>query len=68
MAAYYIFNLILYRVLPAIETKGTVLASGGRLEYRFNSKDYPAAKPTKQTAISLVANTNTVLQLSTRTR
>ncbi|KAJ2969601.1 hypothetical protein NQ176_g8576 [Zarea fungicola] len=37
MAAYYIFNLILYRVLPAIETKGTVLASGGRLDYRFNT-------------------------------
>lgn len=37
MAAYYLFNLILYRVLPAIETEGTVLASGGRLNYRFNS-------------------------------
>ncbi|KAJ6788988.1 hypothetical protein PWT90_02584 [Aphanocladium album] len=37
MAAYYLFNLILYRVLPAIETKGTMLASGGRLDYRFNT-------------------------------
>ncbi|KAK3190936.1 erg24, C-14 sterol reductase [Lecanicillium sp. MT-2017a] len=37
MAAYYLFNMILYRVLPAIETEGTVLASGGRLKYRFNT-------------------------------
>ncbi|KAJ3476990.1 hypothetical protein NLG97_g8961 [Lecanicillium saksenae] len=37
MAAYYLFNLILYRVLPAIETNGTVLVSGGRLNYRFNT-------------------------------
>lgn len=40
MAAYYLFNMILYRVLPAIETEGTVLASGGRLKYRFNSTLY----------------------------
>ena len=38
MAAYYLFNLILYRVLPATETKGTVLVTGGRLNYRLNSK------------------------------
>ena len=39
MAAYYLFNMILYRVLPATEVEGTVLASGGRLKYRFNSKN-----------------------------
>ncbi|KAM3469124.1 hypothetical protein MY5147_007292 [Beauveria neobassiana] len=37
VAAYYLFNLILYRVLPAIETEGTVLATGGRLKYRLNT-------------------------------
>lgn len=35
--AYYALNLILYRVLPATEVDGTVLSSGGRLKYRFNS-------------------------------
>ncbi|ODA76909.1 hypothetical protein RJ55_07425 [Drechmeria coniospora] len=35
--AYYLVNLALYRLLPAIETDGTVLASGGRLKYRFNT-------------------------------
>ncbi|UNI13862.1 Delta(14)-sterol reductase [Purpureocillium takamizusanense] len=35
--AYYLANLILYRVLPAAEVDGTVLASGGRLKYRFNT-------------------------------
>ncbi|KND93168.1 Delta(14)-sterol reductase [Tolypocladium ophioglossoides CBS 100239] len=34
---YYLLNLILYRVLPATQTKGTVLASGGRLKYKFNT-------------------------------
>lgn len=37
MAAYYLLNLILYRVLPAEEVEGTVLATGGRLKYRFNT-------------------------------
>lgn len=37
MAAYYLFNLILYRVLPAQEVDGTVLVTGGRLKYRFNT-------------------------------
>ncbi|CEJ82042.1 Putative Ergosterol biosynthesis protein ERG4/ERG24 [[Torrubiella] hemipterigena] len=37
MAAYYLLNLILYRVLPAQEVEGTVLATGGRLKYRFNT-------------------------------
>lgn len=37
MAAYYLLNMILYRVLPAIQMEGTVLSSGGRLQYRFNS-------------------------------
>lgn len=36
--AYYLVNLVLYRVLPAAEVEGTVLASGGRLKYRFNSR------------------------------
>ncbi|KAI1859523.1 uncharacterized protein JN550_012041 [Neoarthrinium moseri] len=34
--AYYLLNLVLYRVLPAQEVEGTELASGGRLKYRFN--------------------------------
>ncbi|PNY25626.1 Ergosterol biosynthesis protein ERG4/ERG24, partial [Tolypocladium capitatum] len=34
---YYLLNLVLYRVLPATHTEGTVLASGGRLKYRFNT-------------------------------
>lgn len=38
MLGYFLLNLALYRVLPAIETEGTVLSSGGRLKYRFNSK------------------------------
>ena len=36
--AYYLLSLVLYRVLPAAEVEGTVLASGGRLKYRMNSK------------------------------
>ncbi|OAQ61204.1 delta(14)-sterol reductase [Pochonia chlamydosporia 170] len=35
--AYYLVNLILYRALPATEVEGTVLSSGGRLKYRFNT-------------------------------
>lgn len=35
---YYLLSLVLYRVLPAIEVEGTELKSGGRLQYRFNSK------------------------------
>ncbi|KAK4185061.1 ergosterol biosynthesis ERG4/ERG24 [Podospora australis] len=35
--AFYLFNAILYRVLPATETEGTVLRNGGRLKYRFNA-------------------------------
>jgi Delta14-sterol reductase len=34
--AYYLFNAVLQRVLPAQEVEGTVLANGGRLKYRFN--------------------------------
>ncbi|KAK5989844.1 Delta(14)-sterol reductase [Cladobotryum mycophilum] len=37
LASYYLLNLILYRVLPATEVEGTVLSSGGRLKYRFNT-------------------------------
>lgn len=44
MAAYYLFNLILYRILPSTETKGTVLVTGGRLIYRLNST-YRSACP-----------------------
>ncbi|ROT36183.1 Delta(14)-sterol reductase [Sodiomyces alkalinus F11] len=34
---YYLLNGLLYRFLPAIEAEGVILASGGRLKYRFNS-------------------------------
>ncbi|PHH83267.1 hypothetical protein CDD82_2687 [Ophiocordyceps australis] len=37
LVGYYLLNLILYRILPAHEVQGTVLASGGRLNYRFNT-------------------------------
>lgn len=36
--AYVGLSLFFYRVLPAVETEGTVLRSGGRLKYRFNSE------------------------------
>jgi hypothetical protein len=36
--AYYLFNAVLYRVLPAVEAEGVELSSGGRLKYRMNSK------------------------------
>jgi len=35
--AYYLFSMILYRVLPGEEAAGTPLPSGGRLKYKFNS-------------------------------
>ncbi|MCJ1312477.1 erg24, C-14 sterol reductase [Agyrium rufum] len=35
--AYYAFNLFLYAVLPAYTVKGTILKTGGRLDYRFNA-------------------------------
>lgn len=34
---YLLVNAVLYRILPAVEVDGTVLKSGGRLKYRFNS-------------------------------
>ncbi|KAJ0304825.1 hypothetical protein COL5a_004315 [Colletotrichum fioriniae] len=34
---YYLFNALLYRILPATEVDGVELASGGRLKYRCNS-------------------------------
>jgi delta14-sterol reductase len=37
LVGYYIFNALLYRFLPATETVGTELSSGGRLKYRFNA-------------------------------
>lgn len=55
---YYLVNLILYRVLPATEVDGTVLASGGRLKYRFNSTFDPRQFRTWLT----------IPQLCTRTR
>jgi hypothetical protein len=42
--AYYLFNAILYRVLPAVETEGTRLSSGGKLKYRFNGKQSSTSK------------------------
>lgn len=35
---YYLFNALLYRILPATEVDGVELASGGRLKYRCNCK------------------------------
>ncbi|PSR80898.1 delta(14)-sterol reductase like protein [Coniella lustricola] len=35
--AYYLFNAILYRVLPATVAEGSELSSGGKLKYRLNS-------------------------------
>ncbi|KAI1333485.1 delta(14)-sterol reductase like protein [Xylariaceae sp. FL0016] len=35
--AYYLFSALLYRLLPATETEGTKLSSGGKLKYRFNA-------------------------------
>jgi hypothetical protein len=35
--AYYLFSLILWRVLPGTEAEGTPLVSGGKLKYKFNS-------------------------------
>lgn len=34
---YVLINAILYRILPAVEVEGTLLKSGGRLTYRFNT-------------------------------
>lgn len=36
--AYYILNLVLFRLLPGQEVEGTELESGGRLKYKFNGK------------------------------
>jgi delta14-sterol reductase len=36
--AYYIFNAVLYRVLPAKDVEGTELVSGGKLTYRMNGE------------------------------
>ena len=37
--AWYALSLVLFVVLPAQEVEGTVLATGGRLKYRFNGMD-----------------------------
>lgn len=39
--AYYLFNAVLYAVLPATEAEGVELSSGGRLKYRLNSECNP---------------------------
>ena len=36
--AYYLVSLVLQAALPGVETEGTVLASGGRLPYKFNGR------------------------------
>jgi Delta14-sterol reductase len=59
VAGYYLFSLVLYRILPAQEVVGSELASGGRLKYRFNGSFAPLLVP--RTAQLL-----TVLQRSTR--
>jgi len=35
--SYYLLSLFLYALLPANETEGTELRTGGRLKYRFNT-------------------------------
>jgi delta14-sterol reductase len=42
---YLLVNAILYRILPAVEVEGTLLRSGGRLKYRFNSTPAPFLAP-----------------------
>ena len=37
VAGYFLLSMVLYRVLPTTEIQGTVLQSGGRLNYRLNS-------------------------------
>lgn len=44
LAAYYLVNLILFALLPAAEVEGSVLRSGGRLKYRFNSTSCEGGK------------------------
>ena len=34
--AYYFLSLVLWAVLPGVETEGVQLSSGGRLKYKFN--------------------------------
>lgn len=36
--AYYALNIVLWKVLPAQESEGTILRTGGRLKYRFNGR------------------------------
>jgi Delta14-sterol reductase len=53
---YYLVNLFLYRFLPAIETEGTVLVTGGRLPYRFNCElhNYPTSYTLRHACGSLL--------------
>lgn len=34
---YYALSMVLYKVLPANDTPGTVLQTGGTLKYKLNS-------------------------------
>jgi hypothetical protein len=34
---YYLLSLILHRVLPGEQVEGTLLSTGGKLKYKFNS-------------------------------
>jgi delta14-sterol reductase len=36
--AYYFLSLVLYTFLPGVNSQGVVLASGGRLDYKFNGR------------------------------
>ncbi|KAG8534124.1 uncharacterized protein KY384_000968 [Bacidia gigantensis] len=41
MLGYYLFSLVLQTILPGQEVQGVELASGGRLDYKFNA--FPSA-------------------------
>jgi delta14-sterol reductase len=36
--SYYLFSMVLFKVLPGEESEGVTLASGGKLKYKFNSE------------------------------
>jgi protein-S-isoprenylcysteine O-methyltransferase Ste14 len=65
--AYYLLSLILYRVLPATEVEGTVLSSGGRLKYRFNSKQPLRTATSVSSGIAKVTNRLTAFYSNTAT-
>lgn len=53
---YYLLNLILYRIMPATVVQGTVLRSGGRLTYKFNSMWTDCGHHGGNTAVQLTAS------------